>query len=396
LSKFKKIYVVGGGKAGAGMAQAIEEILGNRISAGFVIVPYGSKQQTQIIQINEAKHPIPDETGLAGAKNILKTAQETTEDDLLICLISGGGSSLMPLPLHGLTLQDKQTLTESLLRSGATINEINVIRKHLSSFKGGWLAKKAYPATVLNLILSDVVGDSLETIASGPTVGDPSTFADAKKVLEKYDLWLNAPASARQMIMDGVEGKLEETPKPNDPVFEKVHNIIVGNNKTATEAAAEYLKSQGLKTVRFDEPLEGEAKQVGKALANFASKVSSFSFSLPKPLAVVAGGETTVKVAGKGVGGRNQEMALSAALGLSDADNCVIASLCTDGVDGPTDAAGAVVDSETSRHGTRLGLNIAAFLIENDSYHFFAELGDLIMTGPTGTNVNDISVIVAL
>ena len=234
-------------------------------------------------------------------------------------------------------MKDKQAITDALLKSGAAITEINIVRKHLSAFKGGWLAKKAYPATVISLILSDVVGDPLDVIASGPTVPDPSTFSDAQKTLEKYNLWASAPASVRKVLSDGAQGLLDETPKPEDSTFKKVYNVLIGSNRIASQAAAECLKSEGLKTIHFDEPLEGEARQVGKALASFASKVSDYSFSLPKPLAVVAGGETTVTVTGKGSGGRNQELALSAALNLKDAQTVVIASLSTDGVDGPTE-----------------------------------------------------------
>ena len=258
------------------------------------------------------------------------------------------------------------------------------------------MAKKSYPATVVSLVLSDVVGDPLDVIASGPTVPDPSTFGDAVRILEKYRLWEITSASVRKTLSEGAEGKLEETPKPEEIAFTKVHNVVIGNNRTATESAAEFLKSEGLKTVHFDDPLEGEAREVGKGLAGFASKVSSCGFSLPNPLAAVLGGETTVKVKGAGLGGRNQELALAVALGLKGAETCAIACLGTDGVDGPTDAAGAVVDGYTLRRAAQIGLDAERFLSENDSYHFFAKLGDLILTGPTGTNVNDISVIVVL
>ncbi len=396
LDRFKRVFVVGGGKAGAAMAQALEERLGTRITAGIVNVPYGAKDQTKIIQLNETRHPVPDQRGIEGTRKMMALAEQAEVEDLVLCLISGGGSSLMPLPREGLALEDKQALTGALLKSGAPINEINVVRKHLSAFKGGWLAKKAYPATVVSIILSDVVGDPIDAIASGPTASDPSKFADAQKILQKYHLWETAPASVQKIFTEGAEGKLEETPKQGDSAFVHVHNVVLGNYQTASKACAEYLKSAGLKTIHFDDPLEGEARQMGKALARCASKASAYDFSLPKPIGIVAGGETTVTVTGNGVGGRNQELALAAAMSLEDTDSCVIASVSTDGVDGPTDAAGAIVDGYTLKRAQTLGLDAEKYLHNNDSNSFFTKLGDLVVTGATGTNVNDITVIVVL
>lgn len=395
LTNYRNIYVVGGGKAGGAMAQTVEEFLGNRITAGAVNVPYGTKQETHIIKLHEANHPVPDQAGVSGTKEIMEIAEKAGKDDLVICLISGGGSSLMPLPREGISLEDKRELTEALLKSGAAINEVNIVRKHLSAFKGGWLAKKAYPATVLNLVLSDVIGDPLDSIASGPTVPDPSTFADAQKVLEKYGLWTTAPSAVRKVLSDGINGQIEETPKSGDPAFEKVHNVVVGNNRIALQAAAEYLKGEGLSTLICADTLEGEARDAGKALAAFARNITASGKPLPKPAGIVAGGETTVTVMGRGVGGRNQELALSAALQIGGLDGCLVA-LSTDGVDGPTDAAGAIVDGATLRRAKHVKLEPKQFLAHNDSYHFFSKLGDLIFTGQTGTNVNDISVIVVL
>ena len=234
LRKFKNVYVVGGGKAGGKMAQAMEEILGNHIAAGVVNIPYGTSQETKVIELNEARHPVPDEAGVVGSLRIMAIAEQAKENDLVICLISGGGSSLMPLPREGISLEDKQAITSALLKSGAAITEINAVRKHLSAFKGGWLAKKAYPATLLNLVLSDVMGDPLDSIASGPTVPDKSTFSDAKKILEKYGLWTKVPVSIRKIFSEGERGLLQETPKPDDIVFEKVHSLVIGNNRTAS------------------------------------------------------------------------------------------------------------------------------------------------------------------
>jgi glycerate 2-kinase len=396
LDGFKHIYVVGGGKASAAMAEALEKLLCERITEGIINVPYGTKQKTRIVKLNQAGHPIPDEAGEKGTRHMMELAKKAKTADLLICLVSGGGSSLMPLPRKGVSLKDKQELTDTLLKSGASIGEINVVRKHLSAFKGGWLAKKAYPATVLNLVLSDVTGDPLDSIASGPTVADSSTFVDAIKVLEKYCLWNNAASSIRKVLCDGDNGLLKETPKPGDLAFKKIYNVIIGNNRYACSAAAEFLRSEGLKTRLIDPPLEGEAKIAGEALAVRAKRVAASKKPNRKPAGLVLGGETTVKVFGKGKGGRNQELALSAALKLKNVEGCVIASLSTDGVDGPTDAAGAIIDGCALQRAKKLGLNAEVFLADNDSYSFFAKLGDLIKTGATGTNVNDITVIVIL
>jgi hydroxypyruvate reductase len=396
LSKFKHVYVMGGGKAGVAMAEATEEILGVHITAGVVNVPKGGVKKLQVIELHEATHPLPSQAGVEGTTKMMHLAETAGQDDLVICLISGGGSSLMPLPREGVSLQDKQALTTALLKSGAVINEINIVRKHLSAFKGGWLAKKAYPATVISLILSDVVGDSIDSIASGPTAADPSTFLNAQEILQKYSLWETASLSIRKALSDGAEGLVEETPKPDDPAFANVYNVLIGGNCSASRAAAEYLKSAGLKTIAFEDSLEGEARQMGKALAKCASKASAYDFSLPKPIGIVSGGETTVTVKGQGIGGRNQELALAAALNLDGAENCVLASLSTDGVDGPTDAAGALVDGYTIKRAQNLNLDAEKELTQNNSNPFFIKLGDLIITGPTGTNVNDISVIVIL
>jgi glycerate 2-kinase len=396
LRKFKHVYVVGGGKASGSMAVALEQILEDRITCGLVNVPKKDKNRTKIISLHEASHPIPDESGVAGTRRMLKIAEQAEEHDLVICLISGGGSSLMPLPRGRISIADKKKLTEALLRSGATINEINAVRKHISDFKGGWLAKKAYPATILNLILSDVVGDPLDSIASGPTVPDSTTFKDAIKVLQKYGLWSMAPSSIKRVLNDGEKGLIPETPKAQDEALTKAYNVIVGNNRSASLAARESLRKAGLNTLLLTATLEGEARQAGIVLATIAREVCASGNPVPKPAGLVAGGETTVTVTGKGLGGRNQEIALAASPKLSSLDSVVIASLTTDGVDGPTDAAGAIADGKTLVRAAQSGLAPEHFLLENDSYHFFEKLGDLVFTGPTGTNVNDVSVIVVL
>jgi len=396
LRRFKGVYVLGGGKASGSMAKALERILGDRITKGFVNVPRGSKQKTDIITLHEASHPVPDEAGVEGTRCMIEIAEQANENDLVICLISGGGSSLMPLPRGEISITDKREITDALLKCAATINEINTVRKHISDFKGGWLAKKVYPATILNLILSDVVGDPLDFIASGPTVPDSTTFSEAIKVLRKYGLWKKAPASIRKVLLDGERGLVPDTPKAGDEAFEKVFNIVVGNNRSASLACCSQLKSAGLNTLLLTATLEGEARHVGIMLASIAREVFFSGNPVPKPAGIIVGGETTVTVTGKGLGGRNQELALAAALKLKEMDGVVLASLSTDGVDGPTDAAGAIVEGRTLMRAAKVGLTPEEFLAENNSYNFFSKLGDLIFTGSTGTNVNDISVIVVL
>jgi glycerate 2-kinase len=396
LKSFRNVYVVGGGKAAGSMAEALEETLGDCITEGFVNVLHGDERETKIIKLHEASHPIPDEAGVAGTRHMLEIMEKACEDDLVIMLISGGGSSLMPLPRKGIPLQDKRELTDRLLKSGARITEINVVRKHLSGFKGGWLAKKAYPATILNLIISDVVGDSLESIASGPTVPDSTTFDDARRVLLRHGLWETTPKSIRRLISDGEKGLVAETPKAGDVCFEKVYSAVLGNGRSAALSALQHLRSEGLNTLLLTSTLEGEAKTVGTVLSSVAAEIATSGNPVPKPAGIVVSGETVVTVRGRGCGGRNQELALSAALLLQGIDGAVIASVSTDGVDGPTDAAGAIVDGKTVERARRLGLDPEEFLAENDSYRFFSELGDLIVTGPTETNVNDISLIIIL
>ena len=396
LEKLKNVYVVGGGKASGSMAEEIERILGRHLAAGFVNVPYGCNNQTGIIELHGASHPVPDESGVEGTRRMLDIVEQAESDDLIICLISGGGSSLMPLPRDNVSLADKREMTQELLKSGATINEVNTVRKHISDFKGGWLAKKAYPATILNLILSDVVGDPLEFIASGPTVPDSTTFSDAWNVLRKYKLLNTAPESVKKLLLEGEKGLIPETPKPGDEAFKKVYNVVVGNNRSSSLAARNRFEKLRLRSLMLTATMEGEAKHVGRLLASIASEIGISGNPIPKPAGIISGGETTVTVTGKGLGGRNQELALAASFRLAGCRGTALASLSTDGIDGPTDAAGAIVDGKTICRALKKGLVADKFLAENDSYHFFSEIDDLIMTGPTGTNVNDLSIIVVL
>lgn len=398
LRSFRRIFVIGGGKASGYMAEAIETILRDRIESGIVVVPKGTSEKfkTRVIKIHEASHPVPDESSAEGARRITEVVEAAGEDDLIICLISGGGSSLMAYPRNEISLEDKRKVTEILLKCGATIKEINAVRKHLSKFKGGHLAKSAYPATLISLLLSDVIGDPLDVIASGPTVPDTTTFTDAINILKKYNVWDAVPRAVKELLLSGEKGLIKETPKSDDPCFEKVHNFIIGNNRDACISAVNELKRAGLNTLLLTSYAEGEARHIGLIVSAIAREILSSENPVKRPAGIVIGGESTVTVTGKGIGGRNQEISLSSALSISGLKGVVIASASTDGIDGPTDAAGAIVDGSTIPRSKKLGLNAEEYLRNNDSYSFFRELGDLIYTGPTGTNVNDITILVVL
>ena len=392
LSEFKRVLVIGGGKATASMALEIEQILDGWITDGSVNIPAYTKPwpKSKKINFSPATHPIPSGDGVRGVKNMLRLVGHPSEDDLVICLISGGGSALMPLPSTGLLVSDKQKTTSLLLKSGAKIDEINAVRKHLSDFKGGRLAEKLHPATVLSLIISDVVGDKLESIASGPTVPDDTTYEDAYTILQERGLWRKVPSSVRKRIQKGKEGKLPETPKGSSRIFKRVHNVLVGTNEESCQAAAEVLEKRGYHSLILSTRLQGEAREVGKVLASICTDIHENQHPVAPRVAVIAGGETTVTVHGKGHGGRNQELVLSAALSIRGNPAVLVSSIGTDGVDGPTDAAGAVADGNTVERGLRIRMDPESYLRENNSYPFFKRLRDLVIAGPTGTNVNDI------
>jgi glycerate-2-kinase len=393
LSKFRRVLVIGGGKAAGPMARAIELVLGNRITAGIVNVPAlgpNVGRRKGIIELHPATHPLPSRSGQEGVREMLDLVGSPSKDDFVICLISGGGSSLLPMPSEGVSLTDKMEVTRSLLRAGATIQELNVVRKHLSALKGGWLAKRLYPAVVLSLVISDVVGDRLDSIASGPLHPDSSTFGDAVQVLRKYGLWDGVPDGVAALLMRGVEGRAPETPKPGSRYFAKVINVIVGGNGDASSAALRYLKSKGQRPTLLTTSLEGEARFAGM----FMGSVLQYASSRPRPSSFIVGGETTVTVRGDGRGGRNQEFALGAAMKLDGNQGVAMVGLGTDGLDGTTNAAGAIVDGRTIGRGAALGLSSEETLRRNDTYRYFGKLGDLVMTGPTGTNVNDVVVSV--
>ena len=393
LQRYRRLLVVGAGKAGASMARAVEELLGDYIGAGMVNVKYGYTAPTARITVREAGHPVPDAEGVAGTQAIVDLLRDATAGDLVLCLISGGGSALMTLPVLEVTLEDIQTLTEALLRSGAPIQAINAVRKHLSQVKGGQLARLAHPATTVALILSDVVGSPLDVIASGPTVPDPTTFGHAQAVLERYDVVDEVPESIWRHLARGLSGAVEDTPKPGDPALVDVQNVIVADNARAAQAARTRAEALGFHTLLLSTYVEGEAREVAQVLGALAKEIVASGQPVLRPACLLLGGETTVTVCGSGRGGRNQELALAAARVIHEMPEVLIASLATDGTDGPTDAAGGLVDGSTITRGAALGLSAQAALANNDAYPYLERTGDLLVTGPTNTNVNDLMAV---
>ena len=393
LQTISNIYITGAGKASAKMAAEIENIFGDKITGGHIVVKYGHGCNLKYITITEAGHPVPDANGYAATKKILGIAEEAGEKDLIICLISGGGSSLLADFPEGSSLADLVTLNELLLKSGAGIKEINAVRKHLSKVKGGWLAKASYPATLITLILSDVIGDPLDSIASGPTVPDRSTFADAISVLEKYNLISSIPFPLTRYLKQGSEGIYPETPKPGDAIFKNTCNFIIGNNTMALEACRQKGMQEGMETFIITSALEGDAMEAAKDIVNRAITFQK-NKNVKKPCCLLFGGEVTVKVTGNGLGGRNQHLALQAAMMLKDRQGITLLSAGTDGSDGPTDAAGAVVDTNTYKQAETNGWDLKNSLQNFDSCHFFEKAGGHVFTGPTMTNVMDIIVVI--
>ncbi len=406
LRAFHNLFVIGAGKAACPMAKVLEEMLADRLTGGHVNVKYGHLTPEKAtagtfrplaplkkIQIQEAGHPVPDSAGLAGTQKILDLLATIEKDDLVIVVLSGGGSALLPMPSTNITLAEKQATTKLLLACGANINEMNAIRKHLSQVKGGQLARAAYPATLITLILSDVIGDPLDVIASAPTVADPSTFQEAQSILDKCGIRDQLPASVQQHLAKGVAGEAPETPKPGDTIFAKTQNLIVASNRQAIAAAQAEAKRLGYRTLILSTQIEGETREVARVHAAIAKEIRASGHPLPPPACVISGGETTVTVRGAGLGGRNQEFVLAAAIDIAGLSNVVILSAGTDGSDGPTDAAGAVGDGETVHRATQLALQPQTFLNNNDSYRFFSKLDDLLVTGPTNTNVMDLQLL---
>lgn len=392
LATIDNIFVIGCGKAAAQMALALQEMLGARIASGVIVVKYGHGLSLKIIKVVEAAHPIPDQAGIAGARQVIEIVSRAGAADLILFVISGGGSALLPMPADRLTLEDKRQTTQALLASGATIQEINALRKHLSALKGGRLAELAFPASTVSLILSDVVGDRLDAIASGPTVGDVTTFKDCVEIVRRYDLDGKIPPVVLDLLRRGVRGEIAETPKPSAAVFQKVQNVIVGSNRVAIAAAQRQAAALGYQTLVLSRTIEGESRAVASRHSARVKKILRRDQLARESRCLLSGGETTVTVRGDGLGGRNQEFALAAAIEIGSLNNVVVLSAGTDGTDGPTDAAGAIVDGGTVQRGKERGMNALEFLARNDSYHFLQATGDLLITGPTLTNVMDLQV----
>jgi glycerate 2-kinase len=396
LNEFDRVFLVAAGKAAVPMASAASEVLGRALTGGIAVTKYGhAGRALRHLTVIAAGHPIPDEHGLMASDQIRSLLSGLNARDLLVVLISGGASALLPAPPEPITLAAKQQTTDLLLRAGANISELNAVRKHLSLLKGGRMAALAYPATIVGLLLSDVIGDPLETIGSGPTAPDPSTFSDALAVLDKYRIRNRVPKAVRGRLEDGMAGRLPETPKPRDPLFQNVHNLVVGSNRLALEAAAQHARSLGYRTLILSSTMQGETREVARVHARILSEVRLSGHPVRCPACILSGGETTVTVKGDGKGGRNQEFALSASIEIEGLSDVLILSAGTDGTDGPTDAAGAIATGKTVSRAAGLGLDAAAHLRANDSYPFFDALGDLIRTGPTGTNVMDIHILLA-
>jgi hydroxypyruvate reductase len=398
LDEFDRLLVVGGGKAAARMGQAVEDILADRIDGGLLVTRRGHAAPLQRLRLVEAAHPVPDEAGMRAAQEMTALLQGSDERTLVLCLLSGGASALMAAPAPGVLLADKQAVTDLLLKAGAAIDELNAVRKHLSAIKGGRLAKAAFPATVLTLILSDVIGDRIDVIGSGPTAPDPTTFAAASAVLEKYGLWERIPARAAAFLRRGLAGGEDETVKPGDPCFAGTAHAVVGSLSLALDAAAARARTLGFGVEIISRELQGEAGAAGRFLAERALRAQA-ELLPPERLCLLSGGETTVRVRGSGKGGRNQELALAFAMEIAGTAGIEMLAAGSDGVDGPTDAAGALVDGDTVKAAARAGLAAQVFLENNDSYSFFRRLDaksglhSHIKTGPTGTNVMDIQVI---
>ncbi|UCG39641.1 MAG: glycerate kinase [bacterium] len=388
-----RICVVGAGKAGAPMAAAVKEILSGRLEGGVVSVKYGHLAPVAGVTIREAAHPVPDEAGMSAAREVIHLLHRMGKDDLVICLLSGGGSALLPCPAPPLTLTDKQDVTNLLLACGAEIGEINCVRKHLSLLKGGGLARLAHPARVVTLILSDVVGDPLDVIASGPTVGDPTTYAEALAILRRYGLRGKTPEAVVRHLEEGAGGMQPETRKPGYAELQGGLNVLVGTNAMAVDAAAVRARDLGYNTMVLSTTVTGDTTEAARAHAELAARIARDGRPVARPACVLSGGETTVVIKGSGKGGRNQEFALAAAPGIDALPDTVILSGGTDGTDGPTDAAGALADGTTVRRARDAGMDPGAFLQDNDAYHFFQALGDLLVTGPTLTNVMDLRVV---
>ena len=399
LDAVERVLLVAVGKAAVPMAEATAQIVGRALTTGIVVTKYEHAANHSLpasTRVMEAGHPVPDAAGLSGAEAVAALLETTTARDRVLLLLSGGASALLPAPVTGVSLADLQTTTDALLRAGAPIGDINTVRKHLSRLKGGQLARLAQPAPVAALILSDVVGDPLDVIASGPTAPDPTTYVSAKAVLTRYDLLDKIPHPVLKHLEQGIAGHIAETPKPGDPLFDNVTNVIVGSNRLAALAAVDEAERLGYRALLLTTFMEGEAREVAKVTAALAKSIRAHGDPLPPPACLVWGGETTVTVRGQGKGGRNQELALAAAVALEGMPDVGLLALATDGTDGPTDAAGAIVDGQTVQSARASGWDPTATLADNNAYPLLDAVGALLRTGPTGTNVNDITVLLVV
>ncbi|MCE5207623.1 MAG: DUF4147 domain-containing protein [Chloroflexi bacterium] len=392
LSEIENIYIVGAGKAAAGLVNGLNQILGERITGGLVITKHDNYECEPAgkVLVKRGNHPVPGDESIESSIALADFTHIITEKDLVICLVTGGGSALMTLPAEGLSLFDLQITTGLLLECGATINEMNTIRKHLDLIKGGGLARLLFPAQIMALILSDVIGNPLEIIASGPTVADESTFLDAWKIIQRYGLAEKISEPVRQYLRKGMEGGVPETVKAGSQFLQKVDHLIVGDNRQACRAALQKSRDLGFNSLLLTSSLHGEARNAGIFLSSILREIAETGNPIKRPACIIAGGETTGRIRGRGLGGRNQEMALGAVKELAGLRNVAFMPIATDGEDGPTDAAGAVVTGNTYYKGLGLSLDPEIYLANNDSWHYFRNLGASIITGPTGTNVNDI------
>ena len=399
LSQIKRVFIIGFGKASIPMSYAIEEVLDDLTVEGVVITKKGSPKLDYALSskifLIEAGHPLPDKASVLGAQQVINILSKASSEDLIICNISGGGSSLLTLPKPGIKLDEIQILTKQLLACGATIDEINTIRKHIDMVKGGGLLDKASSSRWVTLILSDVIGDPVDRIASGPTAPDPSTYEEAYEIIRRYKLQNKIPSSITSHLTQGVQKQSPETLKPGNPIFNRVHNLIVGNNSLAVASSLREAEQAGYVSILLTTSLQGEASQVGLFFGAIAQQIALTSQPVPRSACILAGGETTVTLHGKGIGGRNQEVALGSVIPMAGLDNIIFITLASDGGDGPTDAAGAVVSGNTLERAKSLGMDPRDYLHRNDSYHFFEPLGDLIKTGPTLTNVGDLNFLFA-
>ena len=380
-----RTVIIGAGKASGAMAKALEDAWGGPLD-GVVVTRYGYRLPTERLEVVEAAHPVPDAAGREAARRIFKAVQGLTEDDLVLALISGGGSALLAAPAEGISLEDKQAVNKALLASGATISEMNTVRKHLSAIKGGRLARAAYPAKVVALMISDVPGDDASIIASGPTVPDPSTNADAITIVEKYGIDL--PPAVRQVLET-----IEETPKSGDKCFDKVENVMIATPQASLEAAAAIARDAGVTPVILGDSIEGESRDVGLVHAGIARQCAMRGQPMEPPCVLISGGETTITLKGDGKGGPNTEFLLALAIALDGMENIYALAGDTDGVDGSEDNAGALIYPDTLKRAEAAGISAKAMLANNDPYTFFKGIGDLLETGPTMTNVNDLRLV---